>query len=204
VLASSTIIEEVETMCKSGLASLALYYHDFRDDQKKGLRGLLSSVLSQLCGQSNSYHDIISSFYSAHHDGIQSPSDNDLVRCLKDLLSLPGQAPIYLIVDALDECPTTPTLSSPREAVLSLLEYLIESQLPNLRICVTSRPEVDIKSTLGPLTFRSISLHDERGQLEDIQNYIVWVVSTNRKMRRWKAEHKQLVIDVLAERADGM
>ena len=201
---SSTIIEEIEKMRKGGRASLAIYYHDFREDQKKGLRGLLSSVLLQLCDQSDYYYNILSTFHSAHRDGAQSPSDDDLVRCITDLTKVPGPMPVYLIVDGLDECPSTSALSSPREEVLSLLESLVEARLPNLRICVTSRPEADIKLVLEPLAFRSISLHDESGQMEDIENYIKSVVNTNRKMRRWTHEHKQLVIDVLTERADGM
>ena len=201
---SSTIIEDVENMRKSGLASLAIFYCDFREDEKKDARGLLSSILFQLCNQSDSYHDILASFYSAHCDGAQSPSDDGLFRCLKDILTLPGQAPVYLIVDALDECPNTSALSSPRLEVLTLLGNLVDSQLPNLRICVTSRPEADIKPMLGPLTFRSVSLHDERGQKEDIENYIKSVVNTNRNMRRWRPEHRQLVINILTERADGM
>ncbi len=44
-------------MQKCGLASLAFYYHDFREDEKKGRRGLLASVLFQLCDQSDSYHE---------------------------------------------------------------------------------------------------------------------------------------------------
>jgi len=191
-------------MRKSGVASLAIFYHDFREDQKKNIRGLLSSVLFQLCHQSNSYYDILSTFYLAHRHGAQSPSNFDLIQCLKDLLSLSGQAPVYLIVDALDECPDTSTLSSPREEVLTLLEDLIDSQLPYLRICVTSRPEADIKPFLEPLSFCSVSLHDESGQMEDIENYINSVVNTNRKMRRWTSEHKQLAIDILTRRADGM
>jgi hypothetical protein len=201
VLDSSTIIEEIQTMRKSGLASLAIFYYDFREDEKKDLRGLLSSVLFQLCDQSHSYYDILSGFYSTHRNGAQSPSDDELVRRLKELLSLPGQAPVYLIVDALDECSNTSAIPS-REEVLTLLEDLIK--LPNLRICVTSRPEVDIKAVIEPLTFRSVSLHDERGQREDIENYIKSFVTTNRKMRRWTLENKQLVIDVLTQRADGM
>ena len=191
-------------MRKRGLASLAMFYHDFREDEKKDLRGLLSSVLFQLSDQSHSYYHILSTFYSTHRDGTQSPSDDELVQLLKELLGLPGQAPVYLIVDALDECSNTSAISSPREEVLALLEDLIDSQLPNLHICVTSRPEADIKPVLEPLTFRSVSLHDERGQREDIENYIKSVVNTNRKMRRWKPEHKQLVIDVLTKQADGM
>ena len=191
-------------MRKSGLASLAFYYHDFRDDQKKNMRGLLSSVLFQLCDQSNAYRDILSTFYSTHGHGKQMPSDDELALCLKRLLQLSGRAPVYLIVDALDECRNTSTLSSARSNVLILVEDLVNSKLPNLRICVTSRPEDDIKVSLQPLAFYSVSIHDEIGQLEDIENYIKSVVSTNRKMRRWKPEDKQLVIDVLTSLSDGM
>jgi len=204
VPASSAVIEEVKIIQNSGLASLAMYYYDFREDKKKDLRGLLSSVLFQLCGQSDSYHSILSTFYSTHLDGAQSPSDGELIRCLIDLLKLPGSQPIYLIVDALDECPSTSSLSSPREKLLSLLKDLVEAQFPNLRICVTSRPEVDIKAILEPLTFCSVSLHDARGQQKDIRDYIESVVNTNQKMQNWNSQHKQLVIDVLTRKADGM
>jgi len=204
VPASSTIIENIDTMRECGLASLAFFYHDFREDQKSDLRGLLSSVLLQLCDQSNSYYDILSKFYSTHRYGAQSPSDDALVHCLEDILKLPGQPPVFLIVDALDECVNTSPMPSHREKALSLLEKLIDSQLPNLRICVTSRPEVDIKVVLGPLTFRSISLQDERGQMEDIENYIKSVVEKDPRNRRWTAQDKQMVIDVLTSKADGM
>jgi hypothetical protein len=204
MLVSSTIIQEIEVMRKSGLASLAFYYYDFREDRKRDLRGLLSSVLYQLCDQSDSYHDILSIFYSVHRDGAQNPSNPALLQCLKELLELPGQAPVYLIIDALDECPDTSAMPSHREEVLGLVEQLIKSRLKNLRLCVTSRPEADIKIVLEPLTFRSISIHDERGQMEDIEYYIREVVTLDPKNRKWKQEDKQLVIDVLTKRADGM
>ena len=191
-------------MRKSGLSSLAFFYHDFRDDQKKHRRGLLSSLLVQMCHQSNSYCDILTEFYLEHGNGSQHPSDSALVRCLMDVLKLPRQAPVYLIIDALDECPNTSSMPSPREKVLELVEELVDARLPNLRICVTSRPETDIKTLLGPLSFRSISLHDESGQMEDIENYIKSVVTKDPRNRRWKTEDKQLVIDVLTKNADGM
>jgi NACHT domain len=203
-LTSSTIIEDIENVCKAGRASLAMYYYDFREDQKRDLRGLLSSVLLQLCDQSGSYSNRLGVFHWLHRKGERSPSDDDLVRCLKSLLNIQGPPPVYLIIDGLDECSGSSALSSPREEVLSFLEDLVEARLPNLRICVTSRPEADIKLVLEPLTIFSISLHDESGQKEDIENYIRSVVNTNKKMRRWTPEHKQLVIDTLTERADGM
>jgi hypothetical protein len=204
VLASSTIIEDINSMRKSGLASLAFFYCDSRDDEKVDLRGLLSSVLVQLCHQTDSYCQILSDFYSEHANGLQQPSDDALKQCLKDVLEVRGQVPVYLIVDGLDECSNTSAMPSPREKVLTLLKDLVDSQLPNLRICVTSRPEADIEAVLEPLTFHSISLHDESGQIEDINNYIRSVVNTDTKMQNWKAADKELVIDVLIKRSDGM
>jgi NACHT domain len=193
-------------MHQCGQASLAMYYYDFREDRKQDLRGLLSSVLVQLYDQSESYYDILSRFYSKYHNGArENPSDDDLARCLRELLNLSGPPPVYLIIDGLDECPSTPSsLSSPREEVLSLLEDLVEAQLPNLWICVTSRPEVDIRTILEPLAFRSVSLHDEPGQKEDIKMYIESVISTNKMKYDWSSEQKQLVVNTLIESADGL
>jgi hypothetical protein len=204
VLASSTIIEDIDAMRKAGLASVAFFYFDFREDKKKGLRGLLSSFLIQLCYQSDAYCDTLLKFYTEYVKGSRDPSDDALAGCLKNLLNLPGLAPVYLIVDALDECPNTDAVPSPRDEVLSFIEELITSQIPNLRICVTSRREIDIKTFLDPLTFGSVSLHDESGQRTEIEEYIKSVINTNPKNKRWKAEDKKLVIDVLTKKADGM
>jgi hypothetical protein len=204
VHASSTIIQEIDTMRKSWLASLAFFYHDSREDQKKSLRGLLSSLLVQLCDQSDSFSDILSVFYLTHHHGARAPSDDELFGCLKSVLQLPGQVPIYLIVDALDECSNTYAVPSAREKVLKLVQKLVDSRFSNLRLCVTSRADFDIIAVLGPLAFHSISIHDERGQMEDIEDYIKSVTNSDPMSRRWRAEDRQLVIDVLTKRADGM
>jgi hypothetical protein len=57
---------------------------------------------------------------------------------------------------------------------------------------------------LEPLTSLKISLHDESGQKEDIIEYIKYVVRSDRRMRRWKEEDKQIVIDTLSGKVDGM
>ena len=169
-----------------------------------GLRGVLSSLLAQLCHQSDPYCDILSKFYSEHAKGLRPPSDDALAGCIKDLLKLPRLAPVYLIVDGLDECPNISSIPSPRSRVLNLLEDLIKSQFSNLYICVTSRPEADIKDVLDPLIFRCVSLHDQSEQKRDIVGYINSVIDTHSTSRRWKAKHKQLVVDVLTDKADGM
>ena len=77
-------------------------------------------------------------------------------------------------------------------------------ELPNVHLCVASRPEMDIRVILDPLTTLKISLHDETGKKEDIVKYIKSVVYSDRNMRRWKESDKQLVVDTLSCKADGM
>ena len=111
-----------------------------------------------------------------------------------------------MIIDALDESPSMSGILSPRETVLQLLEELVDLSLTNLRICVTSRPGIDMRNVLEPLTSCQVSLHDQSGQRNDIADYVRSTVysSSEQIMRRWKVEDKELVIKTLSERADGM
>jgi hypothetical protein len=51
-----------------------------------------------------------------------------------------------------------------------------------------------------------VSLHDQSGQKKDIEDYVRSVVYSNSEpiMRGWRKEDKELVIETLSERADGM
>ena len=185
-------------------ASLAYFYFDFRDVDKQKLSNVLPSLLVQLSARSDVCCDKLSELYSAHDRGVQKPSDRAMAECLKEMLALKGQAPTYVILDALDECPVTSSIPSPREEVLELVEDLVGLHLPNVHICVTSRPEPDIRIVLEPLTERPVSLHDESGQNEDIANYVSSSVHSDRRMGRWREDDKELVIKTLSEKAEGM
>ena len=184
---------------------MAYFYFDFRDVDKQKLHDLLPSLLIQLSARSDSCCDVLSQLYSTHDRGVRKPSDREMVECLKEMLSLEGQPPLYIILDALDECPVTSSIPpSPREEVLEFVDQLVALHLPNLHICVTSRPEHDIRVVLERLTEHPVSLHDESGQQEDITNYITSFVCSNQRMRRWQDEDKNLVIKILSEKASGM
>jgi hypothetical protein len=200
----SAIIQDIEGMHAAGLATTAYYYFDFRDAKKQDCYGLLSSLISQLSAKSDSCFNTLSQLYSEHTRGILKPDIDALKQCMTDMLNLPGQAPIYIVVDALDECPNFPGRPSAREEVLELIEGLVDLGLPNVHLCVASRPEIDIRMVLEPLTSLQVSLHDESGQKEDIIKYINSVVHSDKRMRRWRAEDQNLVIDTLSQNVDGM
>jgi len=188
----------------AGMATMAYFYCDFRDENKQNCRNLLLSILSQLWDQSNLCCDILARIYLAHDKGKRNPSDDTLAKCLTEVLSFTAQSPVYLIVDGVDECPNNSGMPTPREEVLDLIKTLAGLHLQNLHLCVTSRPEIDIQTTLEPLTSLRVSLHDQTGQKKDIIDSITSVASLDTKMRKWREEDRNLVIETFSKRATGM
>ena len=191
---------------EAGKATIAYFYFDFRDTDKQNLHNALPSLLTQLSARSDGRCDILSHAYKSHNNGAYKPSNGTMITCLKDMLALPGQGPVYIILDAIDECPNSSGIPSARKQVLDFLKDLVGFRLSNLHICVTSRPEIDIRTTLEPLASYLISIHDQNGQKKDIEDYIRAVVSadSDTAMGKWRDQDKELVIKTLTERADGM
>jgi hypothetical protein len=201
-LPSSTIIEEIKRQREEGLASIAHFYFDFRDSLKQDVRGALSSLLTQLSAQSDAYYGILERLYLKKCN--EEPGKNALRKCLKSMLKLQDQGPVFIILDAIDECPNSAGTPSPRENVLEFVKWLSELHYSHLSICVTSRLETDFEAVLEPLASHTISLHTESGQNEDIVNYIKWFINSDPKAQKWRKEDKELVLEKLSEGPDRM
>ncbi|KAH9034375.1 hypothetical protein EDB83DRAFT_1781084 [Lactarius deliciosus] len=202
----SSVIQDIMAVCEAGSAIMAYFYFDFRDLKKQSRHDLLLSLVFQLSTRSSPCCDVLHHVYKTHEGGTRQPSDDTLKECLKEMLRLLGRGPTFIVLDALDECPDSPGIPSPRHEVLELVKELVDLHLDGLHICATSRPEVDIRAVLDPLASRSVSLHNQTGQQTDIADYVRNVVnsSPSTAMRRWRADDRNLVIEMLTERADGM
>jgi hypothetical protein len=205
LIISSAIIQHLMKLRDTGNATLAYFYFDFRDEQKQNVRNVVTSLLIQLSAYSKPCCDIIYRLYSTHGKGMQQPSNRILIDCLKEMLAIAAQHPIFIVMDALDECPDL-GMPTPREAVLNFVKDLVclHLQVPNLHIFVTSRPEVDIQTRLKPFAVNAISLQDESRQKVAISNFVSSVMSSDEQMKQWLDEDKRLVAKELSERADGM
>jgi hypothetical protein len=183
---------------------MAYFYCDFRDPKKQEVTGLLASFVSQLSAKSDACYNILSALYSEYDGGSRRPDDDALLSCLEHMIKTEGLPTVYIIIDGLDECPSDSGVKSHREWVLELVNKLVDLQLPNVRICTTSRPEADIQTALTSLASHTVSLHGEAGQKRDIADYVRFVVNSDRKMRRWREDDKELVVTILSQKADGM
>jgi hypothetical protein len=68
------------------------------------------------------------------------------------MLIVEAQGYSYNIMDTLDKCPITSSIPSPREEVLELVDGLVSLHIPNVYICVTSRPEHDMRAACRVLS----------------------------------------------------
>jgi hypothetical protein len=198
----STIIQDIKGKHAIGEAKIAYYYFDFRDSKKQDCYGLLSSLILQLSVNSEPCSNILSKLF-LNVGPVLKPTLIELKTCIKDMLNQPGQGPIYIIVDGVDECPNSSATSSARREVLDLIKELIGLQLPNVHLCVASRPEIDIRKVLGSLEHLPISLDDEIGHKADIVAFIEHTVHSD-SMLEWTEEDQSLVINTLSPKANGM
>lgn len=204
IIASSSIIHDIQADVDANIASMAYFYCDFRDHKKQSVDGFLSSLLVQFCAQSEPCCDILSGVYSTHARGSRRPSTETIMRCLMDMLKILVQEPTYIVMDALDECPGTPGLPSPRATLLGLIRELINWNITNLHICVLSDLHPEVEFVLYPLASRRVCLHEESGHSQDIIRYLRWLLNTHPRMKGWKASDKQVVINTLFRKAEGV
>jgi len=183
---------------------MAYFYCDFRDPKKQDVTGLLASLVSQLSAKSDPCYTILSALYSEYDGGSRRPDNGALLSCLEMMIQTEGLPTVYIIIDGLDECPSDSGVKSHRARVLELVKKLVDLQLPNVRICATSRPEADIQTALGSLASRAVSLHGEAGQKNDIADYVRFIVNSVTEMQRWRKNDKEKAITVLSQKADGM
>src|SRR6266852_6934374 len=141
LLLSSAIIKHIR---KPTSALVAYYYFDFKDPVKRDVRGLLTSLLLQLVDNSDPCWDLLSQLHKTCNNVSEQPSEAALVQCLNSMLDLRGQIPTYIILDAVDDGPNNPRPSA-RERVLKFVKDLVQSNPSKLFICITSRPEEDIR-----------------------------------------------------------
>lgn len=112
-----------------------------------------------------------------------------------------GTSPTFIIIDALDECPSH---GGERAKLLELLQSLAASQSAKLHILVTSRRESDIEEKLtGSVTMPPLSIQGEDTDI-DIRTHVKAQLASNSTMSKWPEPIKLEVEEVLDTKAKGM
>jgi hypothetical protein len=144
------------------------WYFTFADRQKQGISNLLSSTVLQLLSQRAHIPKNILDAYKKSARGILPPSINDLLEMFHKALNVFKD--IYLVIDALDDCPKA---EQSREHLLEILDKIIGWKEESLHILITSRRE-------KLRTFRTLS------QIM-LRNFKITFLSSSKTTTLWRS-----------------
>jgi hypothetical protein len=205
---SSVVIDHLSD---SNLDSLIVYfYFDFKDERKQTLLGLLSSLVFQLATRSRPCFDILIKARTSaqkvgeriaskiHADARLHATDSVLLECLKSMLQASSR--IFMILDALDECPRT----TRRTDILPFLRKLVGFDVPGLHLLVSSRPEHDVLQCMNDLPSHPLDLDKAHEQNGELSRFISHELSSSENFADWPADVKLHARRILVERSRGM
>jgi hypothetical protein len=131
------------------------------------------------------------------------PDTQTLITALKATLF--GFSAVYIVIDALDECPA---LNGERRKLLKALSKILFEAPESLHLLLTSRKESDINTAMRPHLSRPFSneldlLVYRRTLDDDIGLFIDSILATD-DYESWPEEVKVEPRRALIEKADGM
>lgn len=202
---SSSVIDHIKIACNhnAGIA-LAYFFFDFNDEAKQNTDNMLSSCITQLCSRRPDTPSSVEAL-KEYKAKAQRPETKELESMLA--ATVEGFSQVYLVIDALDECPLS---KGERGKLLQVLLQLQQRSLSTIHVLCTSRRERDIEAALGALipspTKSIINLHNcEDGVSRDIESFVnLRLTSSSSPCRSWPPALKEKVRLALNDKADDM
>lgn len=182
---------------------MAYFYFDFSNPEKQNATNFLSSLISQLCRQIVNIPEKLKELYKSCNAGKHTAAIQDLNAVLAHFAIIEDIDDVFIVTDALDECPN----NGEEELRGELLKLIIEIKAwskSKIHFLITSRPESDIQTALTPL-LATEAIHIQGSYVDsDIKLYISSQLSTDPKLMKWPSEVKEQIEKTLTAGADGM
>lgn len=193
----STTIQHIRDRRDGTDVGIAYFYFSFADDSNRDEKAMLRAFILQLAWRSSSGHEILSDLYQQCKP--HAASTRDLISCLHLLIGEFSR--VYLLVDALDECPQ----QKKRQHLLDTICTIRQWSFAGLHFLVTARDEPDIRRSLAPVEYEEVPMRNIHID-QDIESYISNLLETDPKLQRLKGreEHPGQIKKTLATKAEGM
>ncbi|KAG8157207.1 hypothetical protein KVR01_012915 [Diaporthe batatas] len=202
VLSSSAIKHLKDRVELDPQTALAYFFFDFRGEQTKKVDIMLSSLIRQLYAERPDKTEPVERLGHLKARG-ERPDTEKLEAAL--LSTTIGFSAAFIVIDALDECPT---LDGERHKLINTLAHIIQDMPANVHVMCTSRPEPDIAAgmecMLSPSSKSVIDLSNQSHSINhDIELYIDSMFSSP-DYHSWTGDLKQEAKAALTGKADGM
>ncbi|QYT03170.1 hypothetical protein H0G86_010139 [Trichoderma simmonsii] len=200
---SSSVIKHLQDRHKgNSMNVLAYFYFSFSDGQKQKIDGMLASLIKQISAYRPYIPQSVQSLGEYKNNGGR-PDTETLIEAL--IASIQGFSAVYIIIDALDECPT---LNGERKRLLRSLCDILNAAPDSLHMLCTSRKENDIDKAIRPLLCdpwgAEIDLSVQRKVLDDDIGKYIDSILADAEYDTWPTDIKEESRNVLIKKADGM
>ncbi|KAF4956485.1 hypothetical protein FSARC_11555 [Fusarium sarcochroum] len=190
---TSLVIDELYTRRqKDPSIGFAYLYCDFRRQDEQDIISLLASLLKQLSQTQDPLPEEVQHLYAEYKNRQKRPSPSELVEALKKAIGRHSQ--VYIIVDALDECPVA---EGCRTRLLSEIFKLQEEA--GISIFCTSRPIPEIVGSFQGATSVAIRARDE-----DLHQYLAGNLDRLPSFVLSNAGLQKEIKDTISKIANGM
>ncbi|PYH69937.1 uncharacterized protein BO88DRAFT_481361 [Aspergillus vadensis CBS 113365] len=188
----STIIEDIQRTCLDNSDKrFAYWYFQFNDPSSQRVENMLRTIIRQL--HSTPLDEPIRSLWNDYGTKGSNPNNTRLQETLERLLDANIEE-VFLILDALDECPEAVNRKE-RSLLLPLLTGLRRKYSNKVHVLVTSRPEPDIFEHLVECT----ALDIEENQGSDISAFVKDRVDALDDRRAPKEVKAQIIQELLQD-----
>jgi hypothetical protein len=190
-------VEDVQQHCRQAVNfGFAPFYFTFSDQTKQSYEALLRSLVAQL-GTQESGLPLLRERYDQRHEIQGGLSTQNLEPILLAILAVYDT--VFVVLDALDECPEETNACS---KLFAGLEYL-SNEAANLKILMTSRDIPDIRDCMVRFPAERLPVMTSAVD-DDIHSYVAQQLSQGQYFRRLKRESLDLIQTTITEKADGM
>ncbi|CZR60767.1 uncharacterized protein PAC_10663 [Phialocephala subalpina] len=182
--------------------AIAYWYFSFSDQKKQSVHEMLRSLTKQLlCCRPDTPKAVTD--LRSYQDRGHTP---DLARLVSALLATIGGFPkVYIVIDALDECPIS---DHQRGDLLDSLISILKDCSSCVHMLCTSRPELDIAAAFKDLKYPSTRVDFDLASRQKAVNWGIRIYIDDTLARHpcqtWPENIKREVRDGLIEKADGM
>ncbi|KAI1110714.1 hypothetical protein F5Y14DRAFT_428124 [Nemania sp. NC0429] len=192
------IVEDTRTLqdlavWKNGddLEILSFFFWRAGSDLQKNIRGLLRSLLYQLCRLKLSISDAVSSRLSSPPGMFPIWTELDLLGHITEAIKAAQSTRFCIFIDGLDE------FQDPNDGLNSLIDNLNRLQdLGNVKVCVSSRPELALVNRLHGL--KQLRLQDLNK--DDISKF----VHQSFLKRNLSDDDRDRLVEEVVRRAEGV
>ncbi|XXH00692.1 hypothetical protein Hte_007042 [Hypoxylon texense] len=176
---------------------IILYFHcSFQDNSSQSITGLLGSLISQICDADPDLWDTIRKDHKEDPNSEVSSkvASQEILSKLFRRLSKKFKR-VLIFLDAPNETP------EPGKIIGALLTAAAE-QHTAMQICISSTPELEMKSIADKHTFWTVKM-DDPGQEKDMSNYAKSRIEKSISLRSLNPQLKNEIVQTLMAKADG-